>query len=423
MAKVKATRAAKQEARKVVPLAEFDPKKVAAARQASLDKIITEAAKKHGPGCVERAENTNCSYLLRRPTGLISLDIAMAGGWPAAAPSVLVGPDGAGKDYMLWRTAAESQRLYGQDFCMACYFTEFKPDKLYMKDRCGFQIAFSEDEIEELDRARVSNGKPSLNAQAIDHYRHQIGNFLPIFGLSADHGFDLVFDFLEQNYCQIVAVNSIGFLQTEAKEDTDSFEEFAQQRNEATLLNKALPKFAMYMNRKSVNGRPNETSLILVNQVRSKDAAGARPPGRVAQEKDSYKTAANAWALKHGKAIELFLHNGKKIWDLESKPPYALGRIKEWEITKGKLGTHEGIRGEFNYFYGEGADIIGDLADLCLSLGIIEGSSWYSYDSDGFKFKTQGMPRLLEVIRHDIELQQHLRMRCYQETGTICRHL
>lgn len=387
-----------------------------------MNAIIADATKKFGPGCIDLAQNTNCSYLLRRPTGIMSIDIAMAGGWPAAAPSVLVGPDGAGKDYLLWRTAAESQRLYGDDFCMACYFTEFKPDKIYMKDMCGFQIAFSEDEIEELDRARRGMRRPALSALEIDHYRYQIGNFAAIFGLTADHGFDAVFNFLEANYCQIVAVNSIGFLQTEAKEDTGSFEEFAQQRNEAALLSKALPKFAMYMNRKSVNGRPNETSLILVNQVRSKDATGKKMPGRPAQEKDSYKTAANAWALKHGKAIEFFIHNGPKIMDMESKPPYALGRKKAWEITKGKLGTHEGIRGEFDYFYGYGADVHGDLANLAIALGIIEGVGWYKYDNEGFRIHVQGMPKLLERLRQEPELAAHLKLRCFEEAGTVCRH-
>jgi hypothetical protein len=306
---------------------------------------------------------------------------------------------------------------------MACYFTEFKPDKLYMKDMCGFQIAFSEEEIEELDRARVGLGRGALTPSEIDHYRHQIGNFAAIYGISADHGFDAIFDFLEANYCQLVAVNSIGFLQTEAKEKTDSFEEFPQQRNEAALLSKALPRFAMYMNQKTIDGRPNETALILVNQVRSQDAAKRAMPGRPVQEKDMYKTAANAWALKHGKAIELFIHNGHKIMDLEAKPPYALGRKKQWEITKGKLGTHEGIKGEFDYFFGEGADVIGDLTNTAVALGVLEVSgSWYSYNEGGYKLRTQGASRVLEVLRKDPGFVEHLRTRCFVESGILCRH-
>jgi hypothetical protein len=391
-------------------------------RRLAADKIIAEAAKKYGNGYVERSEKMNSSYLLRRPTGIVSIDIAMAGGWPAAAPSVLVGPDGAGKDYLLWRTAAETQKLYGEEFCMACYFTEFKPDKLFMKDMCGFQIAFTEDEIEELDMARRKMGKPTLTSHDQDHYRHQVGTFIPILGLSADHGFDEVFKFLDANICQIVAVNSIGSMQTEAKENTDSFEEFPQQRNEASLLSKVMPKFSMYLNR-SDNDKPNETSLILVNQVRSKDAAQRPMKGRVPQEKDGYKTASNAWALKHHKAIELFVHNGPRIYDEEAKPPLPLGRKKQWELTKGKLGTHEGIKGEFDFFFGEGADILGDLVTTSLKLDIVQANgSWMTYDADGFKFKTQGAARVLELLRKQPELVAHLRERCFQEAGFLCRH-
>ena len=393
-----------------------------AEKRAAIEGIVGDAVKKYGPGRVERAEQASSTYMLRRPTGITSLDIAMAGGWPAAAPSVLVGPEGAGKDYLLWRTMAESQKIYGDDFCAAVYFTEFKMDKTYMKDMCGFQIALSEEEIEELDRARQRSRQAPLTAQQLDYYRHQIGNFYAIYGISADHGFDEIFKFLRSNCCQIIAVNSIGFMQTEAKEVTDSYEEFAQQRNEAMLLSKALPQFAMYANQPDAWGRPNETSVLLVNQVRSKDNAQKPMKGRPVQEKDTYKSAANAWALKHGKALEVFLHNGPKIYDEGTTPPLCVGRKKNWEITKGKLGTHEGIRGEFDYFHGVGADLLGDLLASVVKLGVIEMSgSWLSYEGDGFALRAQGAARALEQLRKNPDLAEHLRMRCFQETCTLLR--
>lgn len=391
-------------------------------RAKAIDRVVSEAAGLYGPGRVELSENTHASYLLRRPTGILSLDLALAGGFPAAAPSVLVGPEGVGKDYLLWRTAAETQRIYGEDFLMACYFTEFKPDKLYMKNMCGFQIAFSETEIEELDRARRDKGQRSLSAQEVDHYRHKIGDFIAIYGVSADHGFDQLFELIRTNFCQLVAVNSIGFMQTEAKEATDSYEEFPQQRNEAMLLSKALPQYAMYLNQKDQWGRPNETSLILVNQVRSKDNAQRPMKGRMPQEKDGYKTAANAWALKHGKAIELFLHQGPRIVDKTSDPPLALGRKKQWELTKGKLGTHEGIRGEFDYFFGYGADLEGDLLNVAIGMGLIEQSgAWYTYSNGSFQLKAQGIHNASDILRNDTDLVQHLREQCLITAEISCR--
>lgn len=393
------------------------------ARKDAIDKLVADAEKLYGPGCVQRAERTYASYTLRRPTGILSVDMAMAGGWPAAAPSVLVGPDGAGKDYLLWRTAAEAQRIYGKDFTMACYFTEFKPDKLYMRNYCGFQIALSETELEDLDRARHQMGQPGLTPEDLDHYRTQIGNFVAIYGLSADHGFDEVFKCVDSNLFQIVAVNSVGSMQTEAKEKTDSFEEFAQQRNEAMLLSKAMPKFSMYLNRRDQFDGPNETTLLLVNQVRSADGAKKGMPGRPVQDKDTYKTASNAWALKHHKAIELFLHNGARILDLEVKPPMVLGRKKQWELTKGKLGTHEGIKGEFDYFFGEGADIAGDILSVAVLSGVIDLSgSYYAFDDGGFKMGVRGAPKAADMLRTNGDFADYIRKCCYQAQGLSCRH-
>ena len=398
------------------------PLPTAADRKAAIDQIVGDAAKAYGPGRVSRSEDTHSAYLLRRPTGILSLDIALAGGFPAAAPSVLVGPEGVGKDYLLWRTMAEAQRLYGEDFCAACYFTEFQPDKLYMKNLCGFQVAFSEGEILELDTARRSAGLSSLNAEQLDHYRHKVGTFVPIFGISADHGFDQLFQLIKSNFCQMVAVNSIGFLQTEAKEQTDSYEEFAQQRNEAMLLSKALPQYAMYLNQQDIWGRVNETSLLLVNQVRSKDAASRPMRGRPVQDKDTYKTAANSWALKHGKAIEVMMHHGPKIYDETSKPPLVLGGKRRWEITKGKLGTHEGLKGEFDYFFGYGVDLEGDLLNVAIAQGVVEvAGSWITYNDDGFKLKAQGMNKATDTLREDLDLMQHLRQRCLAQAEIICR--
>jgi RecA/RadA recombinase len=388
-------------------------------RRARIEKLLAASEKTYGPGCVQVASKTNMSYLLRRPTGIMSLDLALAGGFPASAPSVIVGPDGAGKDYLLWRTAAETQRIYGEDFCMAVYFTEFRPDKRYMKDYCGLQIAFSEEELLELDQARQSKKLPGLTADELDHYRNQVGEFISIVGISADQGFDQIFEFLDANTCQIVAVNSIGFLQTEAKESVDSFEEFAQRSSEATLLSKALPKFAMYLNRGS-----NETSLMLLNQVRSNDTPKRAMPGRPVLDRDQYKTAANAWALKHGKAIELMLHNGAKVYDGDPKNGVVLGRKKQWELTKGKLGTHEGIKGEFNYFYGEGADIAGDLIATAVSLNVIEMSgSWLTFPDKKFGFRCQGEPKAVALLNKpdNGELVNALRDACFQAADVTFR--
>lgn len=350
------------------------------------------------------ASHANCSYTLRRPTGVLSLDIGLGGGFPASAPSVIVGPEGVGKDYLLWKTAGEVQRLYGDDFAMAVYFTEFMPDKGQMR-MAGLQVGYSDAEVEDLVLLRASQGRPALTAAEIAGLKHQVGDIALIAGVPAEEGFDILNDILASGTCQIIAVNSIGFLQTAAKEATDSFADFAQQRNEAMLLTKVAPKFAMLLNNLSVR---NETSVLLINQVRAKDGA-VNVRGRVAGDRDRYKAAAQSMALRHGLAIEVSLYRGSAIYDEGAKE--YLGRDVKWETTKGKLGTHDGIRGEYTYLYDGGIDAASDVIAVAEKLGLIKrNGSWFEYPTLGIK--TQGSEGLRYKLRNDPELSARIRNEC-----------
>jgi hypothetical protein len=88
------------------------PEQTQAGRSRAVDKLFdklqSEWNKKHeGPIPVIRGSEASSSYLLRRPTGITSLDIALAGGFPGGTVSVLVGPDGVGKDFLFWTMAAD----------------------------------------------------------------------------------------------------------------------------------------------------------------------------------------------------------------------------------------------------------------------------------------------------------------------------
>lgn len=374
-----------------------------------------------GRPVVRVGSDASSSYLLRRPTGIISLDLGLAGGFPAAAPVVLTGPDGAGKDYLLWRTCAEVQRIYGDEFACAIYLTEFKADKLFMKDVCGFQIGMTPEELEELDLARTQAGLPPLTDEEREHYEREIGTPYLIDGVIAEKGFDALLGFIESNTCQICAVNSIGFLQTAAKESTESLEEFPQQRNEALLMSKFMPRLANILNGGGPDGERNETAIILVNQVRSKDAKPKGRGGMPVPERAKYRSAVQAWALKHGKAIELMLHKGKPIWDDEAGE--IVGKESYWEITKGKLGTHEGIKGGYTFFFDGGADIVADLINVCLAHDIfIQKGAWFQYIHPDHDFKKQGIAQVRRHLMENPELQVHLREQCLRAAEVVYRH-
>jgi len=390
--------------------------KVVLGSDASIDDIIDSINDELGSDVIRRAEKMSTTYLLRRPTGITTLDCELAGGFPASATTVFVGPDGSGKDYLIWRTCAEVQKIYGDDFCMAAFFTEFKADKPFMRNLCGLEIAMSDEEIEEYNQARDKIGQPRLTDDEVATYQTQTGRILIMDGVTAEKGFDAVIKLVAANKCQIVVINSIGSLQTEAKEALDSFEEFARQASEATLINSFIPKLAMTMNNDR-NGR-NETALFIVNQMRSKrDAAPVR--GRPVTERDKYEPGSKSWALKHGKAIELSLHKGPKHMDAVTD--LVAGRVVRWSVDKGKLGTHDGLTGEYNFFYDGGVDVVEDLIIACRKYGIIEGTSWITYEHEEWGFKVNGKDALRMKIQENPDLYDHLRLECFRRAEVIYR--
>lgn len=390
--------------------------KITLGPDASIDDIISSINHNLGSNVIRRAEEMSTMYILRRPTGITTLDIDLAGGFPASATTVFVGPDGAGKDYLIWKDCAEVQKIYGDDFCMAAFFTEFKADKPFMRNMCGLEIAMSDEEIVEYNAAREKIGRPPLTDEEVEEYQTQTGRIFIIDGVTAEKGFDAVIDLVATNKCQIVVINSIGSLQTEAKEAVDSFEEFPRQANEATLINMFIPKLAMVLNNDR-NGR-NETSLFIVNQMRSKrDAAPVR--GRPVSERDKYEPGSKSWALKHGKAIELSLHKGPK--HVDAFDGTTAGRVIRWSIDKGKLGTHDGLQGEYNFFYDGGVDVIDDLIVAAKKYGVFEGTSWITYEHDELGFKVQGNDGLRRKLLENPDLYEHVRLECFKKAGVIYR--
>jgi len=389
-------------------------------RAGVLGNLIRGINAKYKATVISLAKDTSSSYILRRPTGITSLDIKLGGGFPASAVSVIVGPDGAGKDYIVWRTAAEVQKIYGESFRMAILLTEFKLDKPFMRDICGLKVALTPSEIEELDESRTRLGVDILTDEERESLTTEIGEIGIIEGQTAEDGFDILIDIVEKNVCQLVVVNSIGFMQTAAKEATDSFNEFPQQRNEAMLLTKVMPKLSMILNRSSHVGERNETAIILINQMRAK-TGGAPVRGRPVMERDTYQPGSGAWALKHGKALELCIHKGKKHTDVETN--VVMGREVPWQITKGKLGTHDGLSGSFDFFYDGGVDIIGDLYNTAVSAGLfVVGGAWITYEHPEFGFKAQGKAGARRRMIESPELCAHIRDACFRAAQTVYRH-
>jgi hypothetical protein len=90
--------------------------------------------------------------------------------------------------------------------------------------------------------------------------------------------------------------------------------------------------------------------------------------------------ATGAYAMKHGKLVNITLSPGKKVADAAKT---TVGKMVNWEITKGKAGCHEGGAGEYLYHYKPpSVDVIRDLLACCVENGIIERKGAYYHLND-----------------------------------------
>src|SRR5262249_47662755 len=125
-------------------------------RKAEIQQQITSINSAYKGQAVLRqgADITNV-FLLRRPTGLTSLDLKLAGGLPAGGFTQIIGRFSSGKTYMANRIMATAQQNYDEEFAAFIAMTEMRFDKGYAKTRCALRIAYSEEEIALLRHIQV----------------------------------------------------------------------------------------------------------------------------------------------------------------------------------------------------------------------------------------------------------------------------
>jgi recombination protein RecA len=161
-------------------------------------------------------------------------------------------------------------------------------------------------------------------------------------------------------------------------------------------------------------GRPNTTTIIVINQYRDNVTAG--PYENPLKE-------AGGWALKHGKLIDVYLYNGSKI-NIKQGPEYIqVGKEIRWSLLKGKAGCHEGIKGQYNFYFGErgyilGVDYIDDLLTSCIEHGVVDLSgSWLSYEGQKLG---QGKDKAVDFIHQNPTLYTELQKKVMTKAGVKC---
>lgn len=218
-----------------------------------------------GKAQIKMANEIRTPYALRRPTGVLSLDIAMGGGFHAGGAVEMYGAQSAGKTFLMWKTFARNQELHGDDSRVVLLSTELRPDKGQAR-LAGFCVAYSEEEIQEMEEIRILNGYEPFTEEEKNDLRKKIGDFVCITGVTADVGLDALVEALREGIFQIAAIDSLGSLLTKAVDEGDVGD--AHYAGPSRIMTQFQNKVAPLYSLDRPDGSMLETTLLGINQVR-----------------------------------------------------------------------------------------------------------------------------------------------------------
>jgi len=387
---------------------------------------------------LQRGRELEGRFDLRRPCGIPALDIATGGGLPAGGLSQIDGPEGTGKNLLIYHYFAKVQKLYKENTRIFMLCMEFPFDKMFAY-KVGFRVPFSDYEIGVEQRGRKERGEEPLTKKEVEALQDDTdtGVFVIPRGGSAEGNLEAVVQLISSNKFQLGAIDSWDSMLTAPEEETPLGEDpriaspaSVQTRWMKKVQGALAPKKLCHECRsldiefkKTANGgwgyycsdkncgwkgrdpflEENETTIIGIRQVR----ANLHKMGMHSRD---WKVGGSH-ALKHGKLVDIQLRPGEQLKD---KDGTRIGKEIVWEITKGKAGTHEGKTGSFKYYFEPPeVDVDLDFFGYCLANGIITkaGTSIYAIDLQNlsdkqYKFKGQG--EVLEALADDPELKNML---------------
>lgn len=372
-------------------------------------------------------------YLTKRlPTGLLTLDVELRGGFPAGGISQIIGRKNAGKSWMVWQVIRQLQAMLGNKMKVLLAMTEIPADRSQAR-LAGVKISMGQGYVNELNRARRANNQPVLSKAETDDLLFQIGQIDELHALSAEDFYDVILQGIEQNVYHLIVIDSIGNVMSAAAQENESVHDktYAGSSGPNTVF---LQQMTNLLTMKDEWGRVRDTCLIGVNQVRD----NIKDPNK------NYK-APGGNSLEHAKLLDIYVESGGQLGNelpvlkmtnegMKSVRTFtAYGKTVNWKIEKGKAGMHEGGRGQYSYIFDIGtADFYTDTIIAGLTHGIIEGSGWYNlpHPTEAGKnlFRVQGRDNLIKILADDAATKaaagnddesymNYIRNACFQKAG------
>lgn len=333
-----------------------------------------------GKGVIVGAEEVDAGYKVRMPSGLPSLDRALAGGWPCGTVVELAGPPSAGKTAVTYATAAALQRRKGKNARILVANVEGVMDKGFAR-KLGFIVPYSDSDIRMIEHSRgakLTKDEETELRRAICPVDFVEGAY------SANEILDTVIKAAATDEYDLILLDSVAALvadddlvrQIQGREvEVGCGDERAYGRAINGVVNSFCNRWFLTVRGSKPKGRPNLTVCLLVNQVRANMNTGHggfdwKVPG--------------AFGLKHAKSASIWVYHGKGLTKGEDGP--RVGRMMNWLVDKAKYDIQPGAKGSIPFYFESGFDPVEDLfrtlkaAKLAVHTG---GGKWDLIDKFG----------------------------------------
>ena len=287
----------------------------------ALNLAMEQITKQFGDGSIMKLGDAKKVDVELLPSGSLSLDLALGGGYPKGRIIEIYGPESSGKTTLTLHAIAEIQKQGGT---AAFIDAEHALDPSYAR-KLGV-------DTENLLIAQPDNGEQAL---------------------------EITETLVRSNAVDLIVVDSVAALTPQAEIDGDMGD--SHMGLQARLMSQALRKLTGIINK-------SKATVIFINQIRMKIGVMFGNP----------ETTTGGNALKFYASVRMDIRRTGQIKVGDD----IIGNRTKVKIVKNKIAPPFRLA-EFDIMYNEGISKTGDILDLASQYGVVEKSgAFYKYGGE-----------------------------------------
>jgi len=290
-------------------------------KKAALSLAVDQIKKSYGDGTIMKLGEVTAMNVATIPSGTLSLDLALGGGYPKGRMVEIYGPESSGKTTLALHAVAETQKQGGT---AAFIDAENALDPVYAK-KLG------------VDTANLLVSQPDNGEQALE----------------------IVETLVRSNAVDIIVLDSVAALVPQAEIDGDMGDSLPGLQ--ARLMSQALRKLAGIINR-------SKAVVIFINQIRMKIGVMFGNPETT--------TGGNALKFYASQRVDI-----RRIGQIKAGDDVIGNRVRV-KVVKNKIAPPF-RQAEFDIMYNEGISTTGDVLDLAAEHEVVAKSgAFYKYNDE-----------------------------------------